>query len=507
MISMKVIAMYLPQFHKVKENDEWWGDGFTEWTAVQNAEPLYEGHFQPRIPLNHNYYNLLDKKTMLWQEDLIQQYGIYGFCFYHYWFKDGRQILEKPAENLLRWTDIHIPFCFSWANESWARTWSNLGEKNVWTDKFEDFSQKTANVTGILLEQKYGTEENWKEHFEYLLPFFMDKRYIKIDNKPVFLIYKPDLIPCLSRMVKYWEKLAVEHGLAGIYLIGMNTSKENVFAALLYHEPQKTIGQFFNRQNYSVYVKTERKAIEYIDLWQKIIARTIESESKIYLGGFLGYDDTPRRGTGGCIVEGCSPHDFYVFLKKLLLKSERLGNEYVFLNAWNEWGEGMYLEPDEKDGYSYLEAVRTALRDYKMDTFIEEPHGENSDINQTDIVRRYKGYWKMLNKWLTLKENGVKLQTYLQDRNIHTIAIYGLGMLGFHLVRELEGSDIQIVCAIDRKGRNLHTDFPVYLPGDAIPHTDAIIVTVIYLFEQIVEQLEKKVDCPIISLEELLEEL
>lgn len=499
--------MYLPQFHEVKENNEWWGEGFTEWTAVQNAEPLYEGHIQPRIPLNHNYYNLLDKRTMMWQADLIWKYGIYGFCFYHYWFKDGRKILEKPAENLLKWTDIHMPFCFSWANESWARTWSNLGDKNVWTDKFEDFSQKAANKTGILLEQKYGTEESWKEHFEYLLPFFKDKRYIKIDNKPVFLFYKPDSIPCLSRMVKYWEKLSVEHGLAGIYSIGMNTSEEKVFAACLYHEPQKTIGQYFSRQNYSVNTGKGKSTIEYIDLWQKIIARTIESDRKIYLGGFSGYDDTPRRGTGGCFVDGSSPHNFYVFLKKLLLKSEKLGNEFVFLNAWNEWGEGMYLEPDEKDGYSYLEAVRTALRDYKTDTFMEESHEENLDINQANVVKRYKGYWRMLNKWLTLKENGVKFQTYFQDRNIHTITLYGLGMLGLHLVKEFEGSDIEIVCAIDQKGKMLHADFPVYELEDELPRTDAIIVTVGYLFEQITEQLKKKVDCPIISLEELLEEL
>ena len=184
---MKVISMYLPQFHRTKENDEWWGEGFTEWTTVKSAEKFHQSQYQPRVPLNCNYYSLLEKSTMIWQADLMKQYGVDGQCFYHYWFKDGRQILEKPAQNLLQWKEIDIPFCFCWANESWARTWSRIGDKNPWANIFE---REERNGSGILLEQKYGEEEQWKRHFEYLLPFFKDERYIKIENRPVFLIYK-----------------------------------------------------------------------------------------------------------------------------------------------------------------------------------------------------------------------------------------------------------------------------------------------------------------------------
>ena len=136
-MNSKIMAFYLPQFHRVPENDEWWGKGFTEWTAVKGAAPLFEGHYQPRVPLNHNYYNLLEHDTMAWQANLMKKYSIDGVCIYHYWFENGRRILEKPAENLLKWTDISMPFCFCWANETWSRTWEKLADANVWSIMYE----------------------------------------------------------------------------------------------------------------------------------------------------------------------------------------------------------------------------------------------------------------------------------------------------------------------------------------------------------------------------------
>ena len=167
---MKVLAMYLPQFHRVKENDQWWGTGFTEWSAAKGAKKLYDGHYQPRIPQNQYYYNLLDKSVMQWQAELMRKYSVDGVCIYHYWFKDNRRILEKPAENLLKWKEVEMPFCFYWANVTWARTWSKLQNKTPWTNAYEP--KDSNEVNGILLEQKYGGEEHWREHFEYLLPFF-----------------------------------------------------------------------------------------------------------------------------------------------------------------------------------------------------------------------------------------------------------------------------------------------------------------------------------------------
>ena len=160
---MKIISFYLPQFHSIPENDKWWGKGFTEWVNVKKAKPLFNGHNQPHIPLNYNYYNLLDKKTLEWQVNLANKYGVYGFCFYHYWF-NGKKLLEKPVEDFLNRKELNIHFCLCWANESWTNTWANGNSK-------------------IIMEQKYGTKKDWKMHYEYLSTFFKDKRYISNNNK------------------------------------------------------------------------------------------------------------------------------------------------------------------------------------------------------------------------------------------------------------------------------------------------------------------------------------
>ena len=188
---MKVIALYLPQFHNIPENDEWWGDGFTEWTNVRKAVPYFEGHNQPEKPLNGNYYNLLDDNVKIWQADLAKKYGVYGFCYYHYWF-NGKKLLEKPMEQMLANKSIDQHFCVCWANEPWTKAW--------------------VNETKVLIPQKYGREKEWKEHFDYLLPFFKDERYILHDGKPLMVIYRPQVIDCISEMITYWNKLAVEYG-------------------------------------------------------------------------------------------------------------------------------------------------------------------------------------------------------------------------------------------------------------------------------------------------------
>ena len=164
---MKIIALYLPQFHEIPENNEWWGKGFTEWTNVKTAKPSFKGQYQPRIPLNNNYYNLTDVRAQEWQAKLAKEYGIYGFCYYHYWF-EGKMLLEKPAEIMLKNLSVDMPFCFCWANHTWLRAWA-------------DKSNRT------LIKQTYGTEEDWINHFNYLLPFFKDERYIKEDGKPIMV--------------------------------------------------------------------------------------------------------------------------------------------------------------------------------------------------------------------------------------------------------------------------------------------------------------------------------
>lgn len=196
---MKIIAYYLPQFHDIPENDEMWGKGFTEWVNVKQAKPLFEGHNQPRIPKGGNYYNLLSNDIKKWQISLAKTYGIYGFCMYHYWF-GGKLLLEKPVEQYLEDKSLDFPFCICWANENWTNAWKSDNNK-------------------VLIEQHYGGKEEWKAHFEYLSPFFQDKRYIKVDGKPLFLLYRPELISTLNEMLDYWQELAYKDRRVGAMVL------------------------------------------------------------------------------------------------------------------------------------------------------------------------------------------------------------------------------------------------------------------------------------------------
>ena len=200
---IKPIAFYLPQFHAIPENDRAWGEGFTEWTNIKKAQPLFEGHEQPRVPLGGNYYNLLDDETKIWQANLAKAHGVFGFCYYHYWFGHGRMLLQAPAEQMLKNPAVDLPFCFSWANEPWSKRWDG-GQQEV------------------IMAQDYGDERDWLAHLDYLLPFFRDARYITLDGKPVFLIYKPEEIPRLLEMIAFWQREIKKHGFPGLCLMIQN---------------------------------------------------------------------------------------------------------------------------------------------------------------------------------------------------------------------------------------------------------------------------------------------
>lgn len=494
----KVIAMFLPQYHRVPENDEWWGEGFTDWVAVRNAKSLYDGHEQPRVPLNNNYYDLLDKDTLLWQANLMKKYNIYGMCFYHYYFEYGRKILEKPAENLLRWKDVKMPFCFSWANETWARSWSKLQNKNVWSSEKEETLDCESD--GVLLRQEYGREKDWEEHFLYLLPFFKDERYIKKDGKPIFLIYKAEDIPCLGKMIECWQKLATENGFLGLYTISVNSRMKSM-DGILYQEPQCTGANYMARK-----YETENQAVQNIVSYEEIcvLSRKRKLESGEYMCAFPGYDDTPRRGRSGVVYTENSPSVFEETLKKMIIKSNRSGSPYVFINAWNEWGEGMYLEPDEKNGYQYLEAVKSAVESYDLVGDMQEDKDDIDLELYERKVQQYKCYWKTLDRWMTVREKGGKALDYLKTKGYKTVAIYGLGMLGNHLLDEFKGEELCLLYGIDGKGDSIHMTFPIYTLDQDLPRVDAIIVTVVYEYDDIYQKLSKKVDCDIYSLDELL---
>jgi hypothetical protein len=364
---MKIIAWYLPQFHRIPENDKWWGDGFTEWTYVKKSTPLFKGHNQPRVPLNDNYYNLVNIDTLKWQTEIAKEYGIYGFCFYHYWFK-GKKLLEKPIELFIQNDELESPFCLSWANVPWTRTWYD--------------EEKT-----VLMPQDYGDEKDWKEHFDYLLQMFNDERYIKIDNKPVFLIYNSSEIEQCNEMMRFWTKLAKKNGFPGIYFINTLTSfplgkKDLDFDAQVQFEPGFTLRHEMNKiwrikrkivvasrrifRKYGIYNSVEN-LFDY-DKFYKLILRSKKNNTKIktYLSVFPDWDNTPRRGFASSIYLNSTPEKFEKFLTEQIKNSKKYYNsDILFINAWNEWGESAYLEPDKRYEFKYLEAVKNALNNTK----------------------------------------------------------------------------------------------------------------------------------------------
>ncbi|MDY3959846.1 glycoside hydrolase family 99-like domain-containing protein [Romboutsia timonensis] len=352
---MKVIAFYLPQFHQIKENDKWWGDGFTEWTNVKKAKSLFEKHNQPRIPINKNYYNLLDIKTQEWQSHLMKQYNIYGLCYYHYWF-NGKKLLEKPLENLIKNKHIDTKFCMSWANEPWTRSWDGKNKD-------------------ILISQEYGNKKEWKKHFDYLLQFFLDDRYIKIDNKPIFVIYRTNNIPNCEKMITYWKKLAKENGLKGLYLVETLNSFQNKpcinsSEAVIEFEPMYTLKYDMPiiKQAKRLYNKKTNSLdkFEYEVVYNRILNRKTKYLGKEkFSGAFVDWDNTPRKGNKGTVCLGANPDTFEKNMDRLMNKCKQERNDrFIFINAWNEWAEGTYLEPDSKYEYGYLEVIKKLNQKY-----------------------------------------------------------------------------------------------------------------------------------------------
>lgn len=352
----KVIAFYLPQYHCIPENDEWWGESFTDWVNVKNAKSLFWRHNQPRVPYKNNYYDLSDADVMTWQMKLAEMYNIYGFCFYHYWF-NGKLLLEKPAELLLKNMSAKLPFCFCWANEPWTRTWDGLTS-----------SKET------LMPQVYGGEIEWRKHYEYLLDFFNDDRYIKIKNRLVFLIYRETEITNCYKMQERWDTWAKEDGFAGVYFIKMRTAFQDkkVFSncsATVDFEPMRTMkGKPY--ENYqTVYYKLRNSLfknrklniINYRKVCKDMLTDERKFKQKHYLGAFVGWDNTPRKGRNGLIMKGSTPEYFKQVFTEQYARSQNLENEFLFINAWNEWAEGTYLEPDNKFGYQYLEIIKDVI--------------------------------------------------------------------------------------------------------------------------------------------------
>lgn len=346
---MRYWALNLPQFYETPENNEWWGKGFTEWTSVKNAKPLYKGHMQPVVPLNQFYYDLSQKENIQWQAELAQKYGIEGFVYYHYWY-EGRHLLEKPCEILLNSPEIDINYCFCWANHSWTRAWDGKNHE-------------------ILVAQTYGGKDEWESHFQYLLPFFKDKRYLRLENKPVLFIYKANDITDGDERIRYWNhRLQQENVAEGLYIVEyistFNVSPSLQMSSAVYEDEPN----FSCRFAISVFNKAKRvicktlKITDYQDydnLWSLIIKKKATyGGRKIVLGGFPRWDNSPRKGKNSRVIRGASPEKFEKYIGKLSQTTRKDSSDILLLNAWNEWGEGAILEPTEQEGYGYLDVIK-----------------------------------------------------------------------------------------------------------------------------------------------------
>jgi hypothetical protein len=350
---MKKFAYYLPQFHSIPENDLWWGKDFTEWTNVKNARPLFRNHNQPNLPLNNYFYDLTQVNTLIWQAELANNYCIDGMIFYHYYFS-GKKILEKPSELLLNNQHVPMNFFFCWANHNWVRSWK--GEKE------------------ILITQTYGNEKDWENHFQYLLPFFKDSRYIKEDNKPLFMLFKSDFHEKKS-LFKYFNKRCKENGFDGICLIERTYTYNplekdslptnlNSFTKYLFTREPEVAGSYYLNQMNNLHLKIKTKIQQTFPKvsFKKItkydgeilfkIMMQHHDNSNLIRGLFFEWDNTPRHGKRGYIITPPSKETFFAYMNSVK------DSKYIFINAWNEWSEGMMLEPTIKNRFQYLEWIK-----------------------------------------------------------------------------------------------------------------------------------------------------
>ena len=366
----KIIAMYLPQYHCIPENDEFWGKGFTDWVTVRNAHPLYEGHQQPRIPFNQNYYDLSIKENVAWQCKLAKENGIYGFGVYHYWFNNEKNILTRPAEILRDNDDLKMNYFLTWDNCSWKRSWSNV-DGNDWAPLRDNISEKKKGPI-ILIPYILGNESDWEKHYHYVRTHFLSHNYIKVDNKPMFGImgYSKEI----QKMCDYWQDLARKDGFNGVHFV----YKEYKFLNIpqkeyrFNYEPSNSSWENFNsftrilnRIKKELHLIKSLRIYDYDRIWNTLLKNaTKQSDPHFYHGAFVAYDDTPRRGRiRGIIVEHSTPEKFGGYMRELKKISEDQGKDFIFLTAWNEWGEGAYMEPDSINRTRYLEELKKVMNE------------------------------------------------------------------------------------------------------------------------------------------------
>ncbi len=352
----RVIAFYLPQFHPTPENDRWWGRGFTEWTNVASAKPLFKGHEQPRVPADLGFYDLRLPEARIAQAEMAVSFGVEGFCYWHYWF-GGRRMLERPFNEVLKSGQPDFPFCLGWANHSWSGIWKDEPHR-------------------VLIDQTYPGEADDRAHFEYLLDAFCDHRYIKVDGKPVFVIFKPTDVPDAKKRFDFWRKLASQAGLKGLHIVGINmldfkNAAELGLDAIIMSTLAVTnsANPVLNEASRIVWGIRRKLAlggpriVEYREAIKHLVPDLNLLDCEAYPCVFPNWDNTPRKGRKGLVLANSTPHLFETHLQDAVhaIADREDEHKLIFLKSWNEWAEGNYLEPDTKWGLQYLEALKRVV--------------------------------------------------------------------------------------------------------------------------------------------------
>lgn len=377
----RVIAYYLPQFHPIPENDEVWGKGFTEWTNVAKAKPLFRGHYQPRIPADLGFYDLRLPEIREQQAQMAREAGIEGFCYYHYWMGNGKQLLQRPFEEVLASGKPDFPFCLCWANHEWTtRTWQNGGK------------------TKMIAPMVYSGDEDYTAHFNYVLPALRDKRYITVDGKPLFSIYDPYHFTGVRRFMELWRQLAKENGLPDIHftawMSSTSTIKRKDDGSIERVLPNlKSSADVYNQilslgfDSITSYGKSRAEML-YMGKYMRIITKYVhkhipflpslrynyakvmphffapeDSWENVFPTIFPQWDRTPRAGSSEGIYVNATPDNFKRHIEDALnvIKDKQQEHQILFLKSWNEWGEGNYVEPDLRYGHGFLDAIRETV--------------------------------------------------------------------------------------------------------------------------------------------------
>ncbi len=357
MSDIRYLAIHLPQFHPVRENNEWWGEGFTEWTNVARARPLFRGHQQPHVPADLGFYDLRLAESRQAQANLARQYGVDGFCYYHYWFH-GRRILERPVNEILASEQPDFPFCLFWANETWEGRWHGVTS-----------GKKT------LLKQDYSDEDDLN-HIRWLIDAMADSRYIRVEGRPLFIFYRPLDLPDCARTLETWRNEVVRLGIPNPFFIASNSHSDSTdllalgFDGVMQFLPQLSVLDCFERRGLRHSMKrifanlkhgvlaSDLHIYDYEETVRKML---VQPEWPVFRSLFPSWDNSARSGRKGVILADSTPEKF----ERLLLEISRMTlaerpteQRLVFLNAWNEWAEGNHLEPDQRFGRGYLEAVK-----------------------------------------------------------------------------------------------------------------------------------------------------